>query len=351
MVGVWHVDEGFASTDMDWHSDGKCVSRHLYQNGQEIDAKNDVCTWKYKLIDEHDFEVDYQSKMLGDNYPKQLIFKILSPTRMRNTNIGYDAFRIICPAQELTIRRDEIANLDKEVNAHPGDLTRQADLANGFDKLGAALTAQNDSANALIAFNNKLYVYQNLETRDSGNKTWQQETAQSLEQVGDLQFAQAKTSNQAGNALESVKQVTAALASYQKSLVIREQLLHASPEDVDAQLNAAQTFNQLGSALYWSRHPAEAANAIRQAARLFQNIVDAHRDTPQIRVKLLWDLYSLSQMSDNKTEAMDDLRKSLAIATELDREHAAPDEMTGVVTFLQDALSKQTKQPTPPKPN
>jgi tetratricopeptide (TPR) repeat protein len=351
MVGVWHVDEGFASTDMDWHSDGKCVSRHLYQNGQEIDAKNDVCTWKYKLIDEHDFEVDYQSKMLGDNYPKQLIFKILSPTRMRNTNIGYDAFRIICPAQELTIRRDEIANLDKEVNAHPGDLTRQADLANGFDKLGAALTAQNDSANALIAFNNKLYVYQNLEARDSGNKTWQQETAQSLEQVGDLQFAQAKTSNQAGNALESVKQVTAALASYQKSLVIREQLLHASPEDVDAQLNAAQTFNQLGSALYWSRHPAEAANAIRQAARLFQNIVDAHRDTPQIRVKLLWDLYSLSQMSDNKTEAMDDLRKSLAIATELDREHAAPDEMTGVVTFLQDALSKQTKQPTPPKPN
>jgi tetratricopeptide (TPR) repeat protein len=270
---------------------------------------------------------------------------------MRNTNIGYDAFRIICPAQELTIRRDEIANLDKEVNAHPGDLTRQADLANGFDKLGAALTAQNDSANALIAFNNKLYVYQNLEARDSGNKTWQQETAQSLEQVGDLQFAQAKTSNQAGNALESVKQVTAALASYQKSLVIREQLLHASPEDVDAQLNAAQTFNQLGSALYWSRHPAEAANAIRQAARLFQNIVDAHRDTPQIRVKLLWDLYSLSQMSDNKTEAMDDLRKSLAIATELDREHAAPDEMTGVVTFLQDALSKQTKQPTPPKPN
>ena len=39
MVGVWHVDEGFASTDMDWHSDGTCASRHLYQNGHEIDAK------------------------------------------------------------------------------------------------------------------------------------------------------------------------------------------------------------------------------------------------------------------------------------------------------------------------
>jgi tetratricopeptide (TPR) repeat protein len=343
MVGVWHVDEGFASTDMDWHSDGTCMSRHLYQNGKEIDARNDVCTWKYKLIDAHEFEVDYQSKILGDNYPKQLIFKILSPTRMRNTNIGYDAFRIICPAQELSIRRSEIANLDKEVNAHPGDLTRQADLASGFDKLGAALTAQGDSANALIAFNNKLYVYQNLQTRDPGNKIWQQETAQSFEQVGDLQFAQAKASNQAGNALESVQQVTAALASYQKSLAAREQLLHAAPEDVDAQLNAAHTLNQLGTALYWSRHPAEAANAIRGAVRLFQNVVDTHHATPQIRVKLLWDLYSLSLMTDNKTEAMDDLRKSLAIATELDREHADPDEMTGAVTFLQGALAKQPK--------
>ena len=351
MVGVWHVDEGFASTDMDWHSDGKCVSRHLYQNGQEIDAKNDVCTWKYKLIDEHDFEVDYQSKMLGDNYPKQLIFKILSPTRMRNTNIGYDAFRIICPAQELTIRRDEIANLDKEVNAHPGDLTRQADLANGFDKLGAALTAQNDSANALIAFNNKLYVYQNSKPETQAIRPGSKKPRSRSSRSATCNSRRRRRPIRPATQLESVQQVTAAIASYQKSLVIREQLLHAAPEDVDAQLNAAQTFNQLGSALYWSRHPAEAANAIRQAARLFQNIVDAHRDTPQIRVKLLWDLYSLSQMSDNKTEAMDDLRKSLAIATELDREHAAPDEMTGVVTFLQDALSKQTKQPTPPKPN
>jgi tetratricopeptide (TPR) repeat protein len=187
--------------------------------------------------------------------------------------------------------------------------------------------------------------------RRIGNKTWKQDTAQASEQVGDLQFAQAKAFDQTGNALESTQQVTAALASYQKSLVIREHVLHATPEDVDAQLNAAHAFNQIGNAFYWSRHPAEAANAIRAAARMFQNIVDAHHDTPQIRVKLLRDLYSLSQMSDNKTEAGDDLRKSLAIAIELDREHAAPDEMIGVVTFLQDALSKLTKQPTPSKPH
>jgi tetratricopeptide (TPR) repeat protein len=317
----------------------------LYQNGQEVDAKNDVCTWKYKLIDAHDFEVDYQSKILGDNFPKQLIFKILSPTRMRNTNIGYDAFRIICPAQELTIRRSDLGVLQAQAAADPGNLTYQADLAGGYDKLGVAMAAQGDSANALVEFNAELNVYQNLGTREPGNKTWQQDLAQVSEQVGDLQFAQAKAFDKSGNAQQSVQQVTAALASYQKSLAIREQLLHAAPEEVDTQQNAARTFNQLGVALYWSRHPTEAANAIRKSVGLYQNIVEAHRDTPQIRVKLVWALYSLSLMSDNKSEARDDLRKSLDIATELDREHADPDEMTGVVTYLQDAFAKLPKQP------
>jgi tetratricopeptide (TPR) repeat protein len=343
MVGVWHVDEGFASTDMDWHSDGTCVSRHLYQNGHEIDAKNDVCTWKYKLIDEHDFEVDYQSKLLGDNYPKQLIFKITSPTRMRNTNIGYDAFRIICPAQELTIRRGDLGALQKQAGADPGNLAHQVELAGGYDKLGAAMAAQGDSANALIEFNAELNVYQNLATREPSNKTWQQKLAQASEQIGDLQFAQAKAFNQGGNAQQSIERVTAALESYQKSLAIREQLLHASPDDVDAELKAAHVCTQIGTALYWSRHPADAANAIRQSVRLLQNVVDTHHDTPQIRVQLLWGLYSLSQLSDNKTEARDDLRKSLAIATKLDRENADPNEMIGVVTYLQDALAKLPK--------
>jgi len=350
MVGVWHVDQGFASTDMDWRRDGTCVSRHLYQNGHEIDAKNDVCTWKYKLIDEHDFEVDYQSKILGDAYPKQLVFKIVSPTRMRNTNLGYDAFRIICPAQEITIRRGELATLQKLANDNPGKLPQLVDLAGGFDKLGTALSAQNDSDNALLEFNNELNIYQYLETREPGNLTWQQKAAQLFEQIGDLQFAQAKASNQAGKLQQSVEQATAALGSYQKSLTLREQLLHAAPEDVDAQLNAAHVLNQLGMALYWSREVAVAANAIRQRVRLLENIIDTHHGTPQIRVQLLWALYALSLMSDNATEASDALHKSLAIATELDSKHEDPEEMIGVVTFLQDALAKLPKPSTPPNP-
>ena len=353
MVGVWHVDQGFSSTDMDWRRDGTCVSRHLYQNGHEIDAKNDVCTWKYKLIDEHDFEVDYQSKMLGDAYPKQLVFKIVSPTRMRNTNLGYDAFRIICPPQEITIRKGELATLQKLATDNPGKLPQLVDLAGGFDKLGTALSAQSDSENALLQFNNELNIYQYLETREPANLAWQQKAAQLLEQIGDLQFEQAKVSNQAGNTQQSVQQATAALGSYQKSLALREQLLHAAPEDVDAQLNAAHVLNQLGIALYWSRQVTVAANAFRQRVRLLENIIDTHHGTPQIQVQLIWALYALSLMSDNATEARDDLTKSLAIATELDNSHADPDEMVGVVGFLQGALAKlptPSAPPTPPAP-
>ena len=351
MVGVWHVDQGSSSTDMDWRRDGTCVSRHLYQNGHEIDAKNDVCTWKYKLIDEHDFEVDYQSKLLGNEFPKQLIFKIVSPTRMRNTNLGYDAFRIICPAQELTIRRGELATLQKLANDNPGKLPQLVDLAGGYDKLGTALSAQGDSANALVELNNELSMDQYLETRDPGNLTWQRNAAQLLERIGDLQITEAKAFNQAGNAQQSLQQATAALATYQKGLAIREQLQHASPTDVDAQLNLAHSFNQIGLVLYWSRHSAEAANAIRKSVQLLENLVDAHHGTPQVQVQLLWGLYSLSQISDNATEARDDLSKSLAIATALDNHHEDPEEMIGVVQFLQDAVAKLAKQPAPPNPH
>ena len=340
MVGVWHVDQEVSSTDMEWRSDGTCVNRHLYQNGHELDLTGDRCTWTYKTLAEHEFEIDWQSTKLGSEYPKQLIFKIISPTRIHNTNINYDAFRVICPAQELTIRRSEIANFDKEVNAHPGDLTRQADLAGGFNKLGTALAAQGDSANALTAFNNELYVYQNLETRDPGNKTWQQETAQSFEQIGVIEFSQAKTSDQAGNAQQSLQQTGAAIGAYQKGLAIREQLLHAAPADVDAQLNAAHASNQLGIVLYWSRHGKEAADAFRESVRLLESIIDTHHGSIPIRVELIWGLYSVSQVSGDATEARDALSKAIAIATELEREPDVPPEMPGAVTFLQGALAK-----------
>jgi tetratricopeptide (TPR) repeat protein len=259
---------------------------------------------------------------------------------MRNINIGYDAFRIICPAQELTIRQGKLAALQKQAGADPGNLTHQVDLAGGFDKLATALAAQDDFANALAAFNNEVNIYRYLETRDSDNLTWQRNLAQSFAQVGDLQLAQANAYYQAGDAQRGLQQSAAAVASYQKSLEIREQLSRAAPADVDAQLKAAHAFNQLGIALSWSSHRAAAANAFRESVRLLRNIVDTHYGGPHVRVQLLWGLYFVSQVSDNSTEARDALRKSIAIATELDSRHEDPEELTGVVAILQESLAK-----------
>jgi tetratricopeptide (TPR) repeat protein len=339
MVGVWHVDQGVSSTDQEWRSDGTCVSRHIYENGFELDLKNDVCTWQYKPIAGHDdeFEMDWASKMLGTEYTKQLIFKITSRTRMRNINVGYDAFRIICPAQELTIRQGELATLQKQANENPGNVEDQTALAGGFDKLGTALGAQGDFTNAFKNYDRELGVCQQLAQRRVANPDCQQRVAQSFEQLGGQEFNQAAALDQAGDGAGSTQQANAAIASYQKDLAIREQLLHSDPQDVDAQHNAALASNHLGLVLYWIGRDTEGLDAIRAAAQQLEKITDAHRGNPDISVDLIWILYNLSQRSNVGTEAKDCLSKSLAIATELVRDHKGPDTLPNTVKFLQGA--------------
>jgi hypothetical protein len=339
MVGVWHVDQGVSSTDQEWRSDGTCVSRHIYENGFELDLKNDVCTWKYKPIAGHDdeFEMDWASKMLGTQYTKQLIFKITSRTRMHNINVGYDAFRIICPTQELTIREGELATLQKQADANPRNMEDQAALASGFDKLGTAWAAQNSSANAFKSFDQELGICQQLAQHKPDDRACLERVALSFEQSGNQEFNQATTFDQAGDAQGGTQEATAALESYQKDLVVRLQLLRAAPEDVDEQHKAALASNHAGLVLYWIGQNTAGIDAIRTAAQLLEKIIDAHPGETQVRVDLVWVLYNLSQRSNVGTEAKDSLSKALAIATELAREHGSPDNMPSVVTFLQGA--------------
>jgi tetratricopeptide (TPR) repeat protein len=339
MVGVWHVDQGSSSSDMDWHSDGICVNRHVYLNGHELDMKDDICTWKYKPIAEHEFEIDYQSKM-RESDPNQLIFKITSPTRIHSTNLNYDAFRIICPARELTIRRGELVTLQKQVDEDPNNLAHQMDLASGLDKLGVALAAQGDLAKAVMEFDNELDVYQKLALRDPGNLTWQRSVAQLFERIGDDQLAESRAFNQAGDGPRTVSQAKAALASYQKSLAIREQLLHATPVDVDAQHSAAHASEQLGVALFWLNQRAEAANAFRESVRLLQYLTDKHQGSSRISADLALSLINLSRASDAAEPKKEALQRALAIAIKLDHGHELPDEMVGAVAFLQGEIAK-----------
>jgi hypothetical protein len=339
MVGVWHVDQGVSSTDQEWRSDGTCVSRHIYENGFELDLKNDVCTWNYKPVAGHDdeFEMDWASKMLGPEYTKQLIFKIKSRTRMRNINVGYDAFRIICPAQELTIRQGELATLQKQADQNPGNIEDQTALASGFDKLGTAQGAQGDFTNAFKNFSQELGSCQQLAQRKPADTDCEQRVAGSFEQIGTQEFNQASTLDQAGDGAGSTQLATAAIASYEKDLAIRQQLLHCAPESIDAQYKAALASNHLGLVLYWVGRDTDGVDAIRTAAQQLEKITDSNRGSPDISVDLIWILYNLSQRSSVGTEAKDSLSKSLALATEMVREHKGPDTLSNTVKFLQGA--------------
>ena len=259
---------------------------------------------------------------------------------MRNTNIGYDAFRIICPAQELTIRQSQLVALQKQADQSPGKLPPQLDLATGFDKLGTAFAAQGDSVNALKNFDNELNACRQSAQRDPAIADCLRRVAQSIGQIGDTQLSQAVGFDQAHNATQSTQLANSAIASDQKSLAIWQQLLHFAPDDVGTQHSVALAFDRAGVALFWIGRKPEGLDAIRSAVKLLENIIDAHHGTQAINVDLLWCLYNLSQRSDNSTEAKDSLRKSLAIATELDRAHQGPDQIAGVVTFLQGELAK-----------
>jgi hypothetical protein len=344
MLGVWHVDGDLkTSTDMDWRSNGTCFQRHMYQNGNELDMKNDKCTWTYKPVPGHadEFEVDWNSSMLGPDYfAKQLIFKIQSRTRMRNINIGYDAFRIICPAQELSIRQNELAALEEQATEHPGNLTNEMAIAGGFDNLGTAWAAQGNYANAFKEFEQELDTCQKYAQGKPEDSECEKRLAQSFGQLGDQQFNQAGATDKSGNGQLGFQQATAAIASYQKSVAMREQLLHSTPDDVDAQHSAAMASEQLGVALFWVHRDKEGIDAIRAAARQLESIVDAHHSTPDIDYDLVLCLFNLSQRSDDPAETKAALEKARTLAAELDREHELPDKMTGVVKALQNAKAK-----------
>ena len=159
----------------------------------------------------------------------------------------------------------------------------------------------------------------------------------SLEQLGNQEFNQATTLDQAGDGQGGTQAATSALASYQKDLAIREQLLHTTPDNVDAQHNVALASNHAGIVLYWIGRNTDGINAIRTAAQMLEKITETHSGETPVKVDLLWILYNLSQRSNVGTEAKDSLSKSLAIATELAREPDGPDNMPSVVKFLQDA--------------
>ncbi len=118
-VGRWHVDQGASSTDVDWRADGTCLeknvfaAKNLFSGGAiALDLRNDVCTWEYRQLENGEFEIDFKSAILSDEYPRQLKFRIVSPTRIHNPEMNYDAFRILCPSDEIVALRSAQTGLE-----------------------------------------------------------------------------------------------------------------------------------------------------------------------------------------------------------------------------------------------
>ena len=220
----------------------------------------------------------------------------------------------------------ELATLQKQADANPGNLEDQVELASGFDRAGNSTGCQGDFANAFKNFDQELGECQQLAQHKTGDPDCLQRAAQSFEQLGNQEFNKAATLDQAGDGTGRYTRMPRRRSRPTKrTWRFAMQLLHAAPEDVDAQHNAALASNHAGIVLYWIGRNTEGdrcdSNGGAACSRKSPRRIAA---SPQVRVDLLWILYNLSQRSNVGTEAKDSLSKSLAIATELAHQHGGP---------------------------
>ena len=221
-VGRWHVDQGGGSSDVDWRDNGTCETRNIFADGTHpLDLKADVCTWQFEKVADDRFVVAFQSTKLGDNYPRRLSFKIVSPVRIRNTELNYDAFRVVCPAQELEGHQKELENRQRRAAADLGNLTNQRDLATSHIGMGDVLAAQGRHQAALEHYVRGSEIRRNLAVADPANRAWQHDLAFSYDRIG--------------RAHQILGESAEALAAYQQSVLIRQRLADANRANAQLQ--------------------------------------------------------------------------------------------------------------------
>jgi tetratricopeptide (TPR) repeat protein len=208
----------------------------MFANGaQAVDTKDDVCTWSYEALPDNEFVITYKSERLGDAFPKRLRFKPVSPTRIHNPEFNYDATRVLCPGQELTLDRADVAELKARADAEAGNMALQRDLADGMDRLGEALTGQGDFAGALAQFQETLKLRLAIARSDAENKVWQRDLSTTLQRLALVRRGLGQNAD--------------ALDTFRSSLAIRQNLYVASPEDADARRDLAIAHERVGEML------------------------------------------------------------------------------------------------------
>ncbi len=325
-AGRWHVDQGQQTSDMDWRADGSCVSKNVFERGiHSLDLTADVCTWTFEKRSDNEFVISFKSDRLPDNFPRRMQFKILNPTRIRNVDAGYEAFRIVCPAQEIELYQPVLAERQKLADSEPGNSKYQRDLANTLEEIASVLALQGQYRAALDEHAKGLKIRKTLSLGDPGNTDLQRVLSFGLERMGLLH----QTLNEGREALEA----------FQSSLAIRRQLHRANPGDYATQHDLANALEQVGGALKSLNERARSLSYLNESLALRQRLADADRGNATLQIELFNILYWISAVSDT-AKAKDALGKALAVLEALEREHKLTDDQVGWPKFIRGEIAK-----------
>jgi tetratricopeptide (TPR) repeat protein len=321
-VGRWHVDQGTGSTDVDWRADGTCDTRSIFAGTQSLDMQADVCTWQFEKTAADAFVITFQSKRIGDNFPRRLPFKIINPVRIRNVEHGYDAFRIVCPAQELGAQQKDLATRQQLAAANAGNPEHQRALSASHVDMGDVLALQGRRNEALEHYATGTGI---LSRGDPDDPAWQRDLAGIHERVGLVHQLQNRNRE--------------ALEAYKSGLAIRQKLYLANRGDFAAQHDLAGSLERLGGLLKILNYTDLALEAYRQNLALRQGLAEADRGNSQLQSELAVSLYLMGTVSE-PAAAKDAMRKALAIVEALERDRKLIDAQQTWPAFLRSEIAK-----------
>jgi len=325
-VGRWHVDQGQGTTDLDWRADGSCISKSVFESGiHSLDLTADICMWTFEKRSDNEFVISVKSDRMPDNYPRRMQFKIINATRIRNVEAGYDAFRIVCPAQEIELYQPMLAERQKLVDSEPGNSKYQRDLAKILETIADVLNAQRQYRAALDQNAKGPTIRKTLVLGEPSNAEFQRDLSLSLERIGLIQ--------------QSVNGGREALEAYQSSLAIRRQLHGANPINYTTQHDLANGLEQVGMALKNLNERTRALSHFNESLPLRQGLANANRANAARQIELVGVLYLISTVSD-ATKAKDALGKALAVLEALEREHKLTDLQVGWPKFIRGEIVK-----------
>jgi tetratricopeptide (TPR) repeat protein len=282
----------------------------------------DVCTWQFEKTAPDAFVITFQSQRLGDNFPRRLPFKIINPVRIRNVEHGYDAFRIVCPAQELGTHEKDLATRQQLAAANAGNPEHQRALSASHIDMGDVLQAQGRHKAALDHYAAGSAI---LSRGDTNNRAWQRDLAGTFDRIGLIHQLQN----------ENVE----ALEAYQSSLAILQKLYLANRTDFTAQHDLAGGLERVAGLLKVFNNNELALEACRQSLALRQGLADANRNNAQLQSELAFSLYLMGTVSE-PAAAKDALRKSLAVVEALERDRKLTDAQKTWPAFLRGEIAK-----------